>query len=174
MTSYVALLRAVNLGPYNKLPMAELKAMADALGLLRARTYIASGNLLFDSSADEATVKAMLEARLAAYAGKPVPVMIRTAAEMAAIRNANPFPAAPGNRVVAILLDAAPPADALAHARHVDGEQMALGGREIFVRYTDTGMAASKLVIPAARLGTGRNMNTVAKLAALASSCASS
>ena len=169
MTSYVALLRAVNVGGTGKLPMAELKVMADVLGFTGARTYIASGNLLFRSSLGEAEVKAALEARLAACAGRPVGVLVRTAAELAEIRDTNPFPDAPGHRVVAILLDTAPSADALAHARHVNGEEMALGGREIYVRYSDTGMAGSKLVIPAARLGTGRNMNTVVKLAELAS-----
>lgn len=167
MTSYVALLRAVNVGGTGKLPMAELRAMADAAGFTDARTYIASGNLLFRSDLDEAGVKSALEARLATYAGKPVGVIVRTAAELAAIRDANPFADAPGNRVVAFLLGSAPPADALAAARHVDGEKMALGLREIYVRYTDTGMGDSKLVIPAARLGTARNMNTIAKLAVL-------
>ena len=93
--------------------------------------------------------------------------MVRMATEMAAIRDANPFIGAPGNRVVAILLDASPPPDSLAHARYVDGEQMALGTREIYIRYTDTGMGTSKLVIPAAKAGTARNMNTVAKPAEL-------
>ena len=162
MTSYIALLRAVNLGPYNKVPKEVLTGTATALGYTRARTYIASGNLLFDADADEATVKAALEAKLSAS------VMIRTAAELAAIRDANPFPQAPGNRVVAILLDAAPPGDALDHARHVAGEELALGTREIYVRYTDSGMAQSKLAIPAAKAGTGRNMNTIARLADLA------
>ena len=168
MTDYVALLRAVNVGGTGKLPMAELKAMAEALGLADARTYIASGNLLFRSDLTEAEVKAALEERLAAYAGKPVGVLVRTAAELAALRDANPFPDAPGNRVICTLLDGAPPPDALGHARHVAGETMALGERAIYVRYADAGMADSKLVIPAAKLGTGRNMNTIAKLAALA------
>lgn len=167
MTSYVALLRAVNLGPHNKLPKEVLTAIGNALGFDRARTYIASGNLLFDADTDEAAVKAALEARLAAETGRPVAVMVRSAAEMAAIRDANPFAGAPGNRVVAILLDAPPPPDALAGARHVDGELMAPGVREIYVRYTDDGMGTSKLVIPAAQAGTARNMNTVAKLADL-------
>ncbi|WP_419808790.1 DUF1697 domain-containing protein [Sphingomonas sp.] len=105
MPSYVALLRAVNVGGTGKLPMAELAAMAVALGFAQVRTYIASGNLLFETALDEPSVKALLEARLESYAGKPVGVMVRRAAEMAAVRDANPFPDAPGNRVVAILLD---------------------------------------------------------------------
>lgn len=168
MTAYVALLRAVNVGGTGKLPMSELAAMCEKAGFDEVKTYIASGNVVFTSGKGEAAVKAAIEKALEDYAGKPVPVMVRTAAEMAAIRDANPFAEAPGNRVVAILLDDKPPKGALHDARHVDGERMALGKREIYVRYTDHGMGQSKLVIPAAKAGTARNMNTIAKLAEMA------
>lgn len=167
MASYVALLRAVNVGGTGKLPMTELKAMAEALGFARVRTYIASGNLLFESSQTEAAIKAALEARLEQYAGKPVGVLLRTAAEMAEVARRNPYPEAPGNRVVAIFLDAAPSPEALHTLKHQKDERLALGTREIYVHYGE-GMADSKLVIPAAKTGTGRNLNAVAKLAAMA------
>ena len=164
MTSYVALLRAVNVGGTGKLPMADLKAMAEALGYADVRTYIASGNLLFTSDADEAGVKAALETRLAAYAGKHVGVLVRTAAEMAQVLADNPFADRPGNRTVAIFLDAPGSLDGVAGQRD---EQLRLGRREIYVCYGD-GMADSKLRIPASATGTARNINTVAKLAAMA------
>lgn len=167
MTAYVALLRAVNVGGTGKLAMADLAAMCETAGFAKVKTYIASGNVVFTSSKAESAVKQTLEAALAKYAGKPVGVMVRTAAEMAAVAKANPFPDAPGNRLVVIFLDDAPPKTALAEARHVIDEKMQIGIREIYVRYTD-GMADSKLVIPAAKAGTGRNMNTVTKLAAMA------
>ncbi|PWW03414.1 uncharacterized protein (DUF1697 family) [Hoeflea marina] len=165
--SYVALLRAVNVGGTGKLPMTELKAMAGELGLANVRTYIASGNLVFDSQLPEAEIKAALEARLARHAGKPLGVIIRSADEIRDVLAANPFPEAPGNRSVAIFLDAAPPADALEHARHAGGERMRLGRREIYVHYPQ-GQGQSKLIIPAAKTGTARNMNTVAKLVEMA------
>jgi len=168
MTAYIALLRAVNVGGTGKLPMAELKAMCEAEGFETVKTYIASGNVVFTSRLKEKAVKAALEARLADYAGKPVGVMVRTVAEMSAVEAANPFKAAPGNRVVAIFLDEAPAKNALADVKHQASEELRLGKREIYVRY-DEGMASSKLVIPAAKAGTARNMNTVAKLAELAS-----
>ena len=168
MTAFIALLRAVNVGGTGKLAMSELAAMCAAAGHQGVKTYIASGNVVFASAQPEAAVKADLEARLAAYAGKPVGVMVRTAAEMAAVRDANPFPDAPGNRVVAIFLDQPPPADALDHATGRQGEAMRLGTREVYVFYGD-GMADSKLKIPVAKAGTARNLNTVAKLAAMAS-----
>lgn len=167
MTAFVALLRAVNVGGTGKLPMTELAAMCEAAGFARVRTYIASGNVVFASALDEAGVKVALERRLAAYAGKPVGVLVRTAAEMAGVLAANPFPDAAPNRTVAIFLDAAPPAAALADVRHRTSERLALGRREVYVAYGDA-MADSRLVVPAARAGTARNLNTVAKLAALA------
>jgi uncharacterized protein (DUF1697 family) len=98
---------------------------------------------------------------------RDVRVMVRTAKEMAGVVAANPFTDEPGNRVVAIFLDEAPPADALAQAQNVANERMALGRREIYVHYPD-GQGRSKLRIPAAAAGTARNMNSVAKLAVLA------
>ena len=168
MTAYIALLRAVNVGGTGKLPMIELAAMCEKAGFEKVKTYIASGNVVFASGKSEAAVKAALEKAMHAYAGKAVGVMVRTAAEMAAVAKANPFANAPGNRVLAIFLDGKPPANTADEARHVDGEEIALGSREIYIRYTDHGMGQSKLVVPAAKAGTGRNMNTVAKLAEIA------
>lgn len=167
MSVYVALLRAVIVGGTGKLPMAELKSFCEALGFAKVRTYIASGNVVFESENSETAIKAALEQRLEGYAGKPVGVLVRTAAEMAAVAKANPFPQAAPNRVVAIFLDAAPTADALKNLKHQGDEQLALGTREIYVHYGE-GMADSKLVIPAAKAGTARNLNTVARLAAMA------
>jgi uncharacterized protein (DUF1697 family) len=167
MTAFVVLLRAVNVGGTGKLPMSELKAMCEAAGFAKARTFIASGNVVFESKASEAKVKAILEKRLMAYAGKPVGVLVRTHAEMAAVAKENPFPKAAPNRTVAIFLDAPPPADALERATGLKDEEMRLGLREIYVHYGD-GMAGSRLKIPAAAAGTARNMNTIAKLAEMA------
>jgi len=167
MGSFVALLRAVNVGGTGKLPMSDLKAMCEELGFDAVRTYIASGNVVFTSRKSEAAVKSALEKRLAAYAGKPVGVLVRSAAEMAQVASDNPFPKAAPNRTMAVFLDRAPPADTLASVRGQKDEQLKLGRREIYVHY-GAGMAKSKLVIPAARLGTARNMNTVATLAKMA------
>ena len=167
MPTYIALLRAVNVGGTGKLPMADLKSICADAGFANVQTYIASGNVVFRSKASAARVRSELEARLLAYAGKPIGVMVRTTSEMAAVLEANPFHAAAPNRTVAIFLDEAPPSDALEFAVGVKDEEMRLGAREIYVHY-GAGMGTSKLRIPAARLGTARNMNTVAKLAAMA------
>ncbi|CAJ0856917.1 MULTISPECIES: DUF1697 domain-containing protein [Ralstonia] len=163
MPSYIAFLRAVNVGGTGKLPMAELRAMCESIGLTGVRTYIASGNVVFQSRLAEATIKAKLERCLEDYAGKPVGVLVRTGAELAAVLEGNPFKTAAPNRTVAIFLDTPPPPDALAAATGLRTEEMALGTREIYVHYGD-GMADSKLKIPAAKTGTARNMNTIATL----------
>jgi uncharacterized protein (DUF1697 family) len=168
VTAYVALLRAVNVGGTGKLPMSDLKAIAGELGFAGARTYIASGNLIFSSEKGEAEAREMLEERLAAHMGKPVAVMVRTVEEMAAVAQANPFKDAPGRRVLATFLAEPPPKDALDEIRGRDGERLALGRREIYVDYCGPLLGRSKLVIPAAAKGTARNMNTVSKLAELA------
>jgi uncharacterized protein (DUF1697 family) len=166
MATFVALLRAVNVGGTGKLPMTELKAMCEKLGFAKVQTYIASGNVLFDSRKSEASVKAALEGALQKYAGKPVGVLVRTPAELAKVAEGNPFPKKPTKWTVAIFLDEPPPKDTLSTLRGADGEEVKLGKREIYVHY-GSGMARSKLRIPAAVAGTARNMNTVAKLAEL-------
>jgi uncharacterized protein (DUF1697 family) len=168
MTRYVALLRAVNVGGTGKLPMTELKSMCSDAGFARVETYIASGNVVFDSKAGPSRIKSELEARLLAYVGKPMGVVVRTAAEMVAVLKANPFPQAEPKHTYAIFLDERPPRDALDRAVGQTVEKMAIGHREIFVHYAN-GMGRSRLKIPAAKLGTARNMNTVAKLAEIAS-----
>jgi uncharacterized protein (DUF1697 family) len=166
MTKYVALLRAVNLGPHNKFPMSELKSICELAGFANARTYIASGNVIFESKLSETSVKAKLKERVTSYAGKPVDVMVRTGAEMAAVLVDNPFKSHPPNRVVAIFLDGTPPKDTLKTLTGQSEEKVAVGTREIYVHY-GKGMGRSKLKIPAAKNGTARNMNTVGKLAEL-------
>ena len=166
MTAYVALLRAVNVGG-RQLAMADLKRIAGELGLDNPPTYIASGNLVFASSKSERELKTALETAIENHMGKPVGVMIRTARDMAAVAAANPFADQPGNRVVAIFLDASPPKDTVTAAKNVADERIALGRREIYVHYPN-GQGPSKLKIPAVATGTARNMNGVAKLAEMA------
>lgn len=168
MSAYVALLRAVNLGPRNRLAMADLKRIAQEAGLRQVRTYLASGNLVFESAKGEAVLKADLEGRLKAHAGRRIDVTLRTAGEMASIVQSFPFKNAPAARSVVIFLDGKVPSGALEELSGQTDEQLALGKREIFVAYGAAGIGRSKLTIPAAKAGTARNMNTAAKLAELA------
>jgi uncharacterized protein (DUF1697 family) len=168
VTAYVALLRGVNLLGVSTLKMTDLKAIADKLGLEQARTYIASGNLLFVSDKPEAPLRRALEREMKAHMGREVRVMLRTAAEMAKVVKTNPFTDSPGNRVQAFFLTEAPPKDLLDMARNQGDERIATGEREVFVAYGEKGIGKSRLRLPAAEAGTARNMNTVRKLAELA------
>ncbi|MFN8140889.1 MAG: DUF1697 domain-containing protein [Solirubrobacterales bacterium] len=165
--SYVALLRAVNVGGTGKLPMADLRKLAGQLGFGDVRTYIASGNLLFTSGLTEAQVKKQLEAALRDYAGREIGVIVRTAAEMRAVELANPFKSAAYNRIGVLFLDHRLPRENIRKAKGRKNEEIEIGKREIYVHYPD-GMGRSKLNLPAAKYGTTRNLNTVSKLADMA------
>ena len=115
--------------------MPHLKTMCLEAGFDHVETYIASGNVVFHANASSPKVKSELEARWLAYAGKPVGVLVRTAREMKAILDGNPFPKQPPNFTVAIFLDEKPPSDALNHAMGKTDEEMRLGVREIYVHY---------------------------------------
>jgi uncharacterized protein (DUF1697 family) len=173
MTAFVALLRAVNVGGTGKVPMTALRALCEQAGCTAVTTYIQSGNVVFTSKLAEPKVKAKLERALAAHMGKPVPVLVRSAAEMDECLARNPFHEHPGNRVIVFFLDDAPPRNALSALVAPDGEEAALGRREIYVHYPN-GQGRSKLKLPAIALGTGRNMNTVAKLTEMAKGLGSS
>jgi uncharacterized protein (DUF1697 family) len=167
MTVFIALLRAVNVGGTGKLPMSDLKRLCEKAGFQNVRTYIASGNVVAERNGAETEAKAALEAELHAYAGKQLGVIVRTAAAMSEVVANNPVTDRSASRMVAIFLDHALPPDALKDVKGQANEELRLGAREIYVHYPD-GIGRSKLRIPAARNGTARNMNTVAKLAAMA------
>jgi len=172
MQTFIALLRAVNVGGTGKLPMAELRSMAEAAGFTDVRTYIQSGNLVFSSSDELPAVRQALEKRLEDYAGKPVGVLLRNAKEMRNVLEANPFRGAEPSKVGVLFLDASPPADTARTAKGQVGEEIALGQREVFIHYP-SGMGRTKLRLPALSAmpgGTTRNINTVAKLVEMAGS----
>jgi uncharacterized protein (DUF1697 family) len=168
VTAYIALLRGINLLGKTSLKMADLKAIAEELGLESARTFIASGNLLFLSDEPEDDLRRALEKRLRAHMSMEIHVVLRTADEMAAVAHANPFDDAPGNNVQAFFLDEPPPENLLETLRNRDDERVAAGTREVYVAYGERGIGRTRMRIPAAEAGTARNMNTVRKLAELA------
>ncbi len=167
MAVFIALLRAVNVGGTGKLPMAHLKTLCEAAGFAGVRTYVASGNVVFETDLTASQAREALEDRLREYAGKPVGVVIRTPAQMRSVLARNPFPLAAPNRNLVIFFDAPLPVDCLDDVRGRKEEDLQRAEREIHVHYGD-GIAESKLVIPIAKRGTARNMNTLAKLVEIA------
>lgn len=166
MTPYVALLRAVNVGGTGKLAMSDLRILGEALGFAQVRTFIASGNLLFEAALDEATVKAKLEERLAQHMGKPVPVLVRTADELEAVVQADPFPDAHPSRHLVYFYDAPPAPDFISHCRDRNAERLSIGVREVYIDYGD-GIRHTRLKLPPKPPHTARSINSVRKMAAL-------
>lgn len=166
MTAYVALIRAVNVSGTGKLLKEDLQAMGAACGFDNVRTFINSGNLLFTSDCDEAEAKARIEECVARHFGKPVPVYVRSAREMAQAVERDPFIDDQPSRRYAHFIDENPVQSMLNEARDVAGERLALGPRLLYVSYGE-GIGKTKLKLPAVKQGTARNMNSVAKMANL-------
>ena len=174
-TTVIALLRGINVGGHNKLPMAQLREIASSIGLADVQTYIQSGNLVGSTDGDPIAVGPALAEAITSATGLTVPVIVRTASEWAELMSANPFADAvdPGKHVHVICL----PEQASEPLRLFDAsgfapEEFAVVGSEIYLHLPE-GMGRSKLAIAANRLpeaaaGTARNWNTVQQLAALA------
>jgi uncharacterized protein (DUF1697 family) len=167
MKCVVALLRAVNVGGTGKLPMADLRAICQRVGFADPQTYIASGNVVFDADGPTTTIKAKLESALEAYAGKHIGVILRTAEDMNQILTDNPFAHLPGERTIVQFMEMKANPEMLTETKYKTDELMELGKYEIYVHYP-SGQGQSKLMIAAAKHGTGRNMNTVNALAKMA------
>ena len=173
---HVALLRGINVGGKNMLPMKELIKIFEAAGCSGVTTYINSGNIAFSATAAVLkTLSARVAADVAMQFGFKIPVVLRGRAELARAISANPFPnavAQPKTLSVLFLADM-PSAEALnkLDPNRSPGDQYQVIGREIFC-YTPTGQADTKLtnVYFDSKLGTvstGRNWNTVLKLYAM-------
>lgn len=165
---YVAFLRAINVGGTGMLPMTALRALCEEAGLSDVATYIQSGNVLFTSSLARGRIQKKLESALAAKLGKAVGVLIRTPEELAAVVEKNPFERADPSRVIVFFLHA-PLSKVEADAIPIPAqEELWVAGTEAYVHYPN-GQGRSKLKLPFAKTGTGRNLNTVRKLLEMAS-----
>lgn len=147
--------------------MKELSGLCSGLGFQAVRTYIQSGNVIFESNLSEDEVQSRLEKALAAKMGKRIDVMVRTPAEMHSILNHNPFPSKEPAKIAVAFLNESPPKDLTKNVAAPAGEQVQPGKREIYVYYPN-GMGRSKLKLPLnGAAATIRNINTVAKLVAM-------
>src|SRR5262245_50869029 len=130
MAIYVALLRAVNVGGTGKLPMKDLVRLCTDLGFGNVRTYIQSGNVVFESRLAEKTVRVRLEKVLTETLGKKVNVVVRTAAELQSVLKGNPFPDAEPVKVIVYFQSERVNEKLLEKVVAPDGEEVRLGTRE--------------------------------------------
>ena len=177
MPTYIALLRAVNVGGYGKLSMADFRKFLEGLGFENVQTYIQSGNAVFDAPGPGKKVGAAIAAGLEKLMGAKVDVIVRTHEELTRLIAANPFAdeaAADGARVAVSFLagEAAPAArpafQAIQEKYPQRRDRFHVAGEHIYFHFPDgagetkfTGKALERAIgVP----GTARNWNTVLKL----------
>ena len=172
MPRYVAFLRAINVGGHT-VKMGRLRALLEGAGLADVSTFIASGNVLFDSRKQPEQLEALIEATLQGALGYEVLTMVRSAADVAAIlERADRLALEPGDRLYIGLLKTAPGAPAARRVAALSNgvDTLAVQGREL---YWQCRTSFSESTVPAPVLGravgvplTTRNITTVRKLAA--------
>ncbi|GIN40715.1 DUF1697 domain-containing protein [Heyndrickxia oleronia] len=182
MTVFIALLRGINVGGKNKIKMAELREMFEKLGYIPVKTYIQSGNILFQSNEGEDELRKKIEHQIEEEFGISINVILRTASEMEQIIQNCPFSeealsqakeAAPDVETlyVTLLLEAPNPENVeLLEEYQSERDQFKVIGREVFLLYhhsvRDSKLATNlhKLNVPA----TTRNWKTINKLVTMA------
>ena len=171
--AYVALLRGINVGGKNKVPMAELRSALADRECSEVRTYIQSGNVVLRSCLDAAELSEIIEQTVEQQFGIAVPVVVRTAATWSGYLVRNPFPAESaedGGRVLLVLSTEAPAKTAASELTEAatQGERVEQVGDALWIHYAN-GVGRSKLT-PALldrRIGspaTARNWRTVMQL----------
>ena len=176
MTTYVGLLRGINVGGNKMVAMAELREMVTALGFTDVKTLLQSGNVVFRGPAKAtAKLESQLEAALEKRFGMNVDFHVRTADEWRAVIDANPFPAEakkdPSHLLVTCFKAPLDKANVKAVQAAITGpETLHADGRHLYMVFPD-GIGKSKAPVIVGRTlrayGTARNWNTVLKLAAL-------
>jgi uncharacterized protein (DUF1697 family) len=172
MTSYALLLRGVNVGTKNSLPMAELRAMLAKIGCREVRTYVQSGNAVLRTERLAGDLTRAIEKSLEEYMGRPIATTVRTLGQMKAIVDANPFETVATNpaHLCVTFLSNDPTASEVAplHARGFEPELFRISGTEIYTWHPG-GQGRSPLAAALGQLKlrgsvTTRNWNTVQKL----------
>lgn len=168
----IILFRGMNTGGV-RAPVAEQRAMAEAMGLKNPRTLLASGNLIVDSDRDPTSLEADVEAAMEERFSLRIAAMVRTPEQWAGLVAANPFPdeagTAPAKLLAMVMKDGVKPGAVEAlRGFAADGERVEEAAGALFFWHPD-GIGRSKMAEKAQPrligVGTGRNWNTVLKLA---------
>jgi uncharacterized protein (DUF1697 family) len=176
LTTWVALLRGVNVGGHNKIPMAELRKVCASLGFASVTTYIQSGNVVFRADGRAEELADRLRAAIAERFGCDVPIVLRTATDLDRVLAGNPFTHADEDtsRLHVGFLAGVPSAETVAAMppKPPGRESFHVAGGEVYLLYPD-GMGRSKLTTAYfdRALGTtmtARNWRTVTRLAEMA------
>jgi uncharacterized protein (DUF1697 family) len=177
VTTYVAFLRAVNVGGTNKVPMAHLRDALTSAGLGGVTTVLQSGNVVFRSRAAAGAAATLVAGTIEQAFGLQIGVVIRSAAQLAAVAATNPFldpePDRDAKTLHVAFLSKRPTATAVAKLDpdRSPPDAFAVVGREVYLSYPD-GSGRSRLTLDYLEkalgvTGTARNWRTVQRLAAL-------
>jgi uncharacterized protein (DUF1697 family) len=177
VTTYLALLRGINLGPRNKVRMADLRELVESLGHENVRTHILSGNVLSETRRRNGhRLQRELEKAINERFGLDIAVLVRTRDDLEQIVRKNPLPqaATEGARLFVLFLSENPSRDRISeiNAEAYKPEEFAVGDRAIYAWFRQ-GLQGSRLAgaLSDKRLGvtvTNRNWNTVTKVLELA------
>ncbi|MHB8483452.1 MAG: DUF1697 domain-containing protein [Nitrospiria bacterium] len=161
---YIAFLRGINVGGSGILAMSELRTMCEKLSLKNVRTYIQSGNVIFESSYSEDAIVRKLDTELEKKMGKHIPVAVRSISELTLILKNNPFPKAESAKVGIMFFARPIQKSFLSGVSTSTGEELEMRTREVYIHYPN-GMGRSKLKLPKqSEDGTVRNINTIQKI----------
>jgi uncharacterized protein (DUF1697 family) len=168
MNTHVAFLRGINVGGNTMVSMKDLAAICISARFEKVRTYLNSGNVIFESPLPEAELQKALETALSGKTGNDIGVVILSPEDLERVVKGNPFPDAVPSQVGVLLVTEPVAKNILAEFVIPGREKIELGRREVYVHYPD-GMGRSKLKWPhSLRGGTMRNINTLTKLAGMA------
>ena len=147
--------------------MTELKKICDDEGLGNVTTYLASGNVICRSDFSASDIQMRLERGLAQYLEQHIDVVVKSLDELSAVFEDSPYKATPPQHTYTLFLNREVGLEDLAEIKGQKNEKISPGHKVIYIHYPD-GMGRSKMIIPQAKTGTTRNMNTVGKLIHLA------
>ncbi|MCO4820422.1 MAG: DUF1697 domain-containing protein [Flavobacteriaceae bacterium] len=170
---YIALLRGINVGGHNKVPMAVLRVALSQVGLKNVQTYIQSGNIVFEFIEDRATSEKLIQSTIFKHFGIQIPVIVKTRAQMETIFDACPYELEKKTKSYFIIFNKTPIPDDLKA-----GQQLVLENEEVLITdkalylYSSLGMGKSKFNMKTFErklnvTGTSRNYNTMLKLLSL-------
>jgi len=168
-TTWIALLRGINVGGGNKLPMADLRAICEGIGWQNIRTYIASGNVVFEADGAAEALASKLHQNLPL----DVPVLVLSAHDLANRLAHCPFPNGAGNTVHGFFCLDAPDVDEDVIAQFATTEKVIVQGHTVWL-YAPDGFGRSKLAenfhrVVTSTTYTARNFNTIRKLVEMSS-----
>ena len=173
MKTYVALLRGINVGGHKKVPMADLRELMNQIGLQNVKTYIQSGNVIFQSNEKEFELEEKIQRSINSHFGFDVAVVVKSSDELLEIFNECPFEDETKQKSYFIVLNKTPETQLIKEVENISHENEAfIIKRNCIYFYSSIGFGQTKFNMTTFERklkvkGTSRNFNTMLKLLSL-------